>query len=56
MEFYGETQLMYLEIDASGTRSGTSCPRDKAADNSILRPITFANKSLSNVERKYSNI
>ena len=37
-------------MDASGvglgdallqTRSGTSCPRDKASDNSILSPITF---------------
>ena len=37
-------------------RSGTSCPIDKAADNSILRPILFANKSLLSAERRYSNI
>ena len=28
----------------------------KTSDNSILRPITFANKSLSSAERRYSNI
>ena len=50
--------------DASGVRlgaallqskSGTGHPRDKAADNSIRRPIMFASKSLSSVERRYSN-
>ena len=65
MKFYKETQPLYLETDASGvglgaallqTRSGTSCPRDKALDNSILRPSTFASKSLSSAERRYSNI
>ena len=34
----------------------TSCPRDKAPDNSKLRPITFVSKSLSSAERRYSNI
>ena len=65
IKFYEETMLLYLETDASGirlraallqTRSGTSCQRDKAPDNSILRPIAFASKSLSNAERRYSNI
>ena len=64
-KFYNETQPLYLETDVSGvrlvvsllkTRSGTSCPRDKASDNSILRPIMFASESLSSVERRYSNI
>ena len=61
MKLYNETQPLYLETDASGvglvttllqTRSGTSSPRDKAPDNRILRPIVFANKSLSNAKRK----
>ena len=38
------------------TRSGTSFPRDKAPDNSILRPIAFASNRLSSAERRYSNI
>ena len=47
MKFYYETQPLYLETDASRvrlgaallqTRSGTRYPRDKAPDNSILRP------------------
>ena len=58
-----KTQLQYLERDVPGirlraallqTRSSTSCSRDKAPENSILRPIIFASKSLS--ERRYSNI
>ena len=60
MKFYGETKPLYLEIEASGvrlgaallqTRNGTSCPRNTAPDNSILRQITFVNKSLSSVEK-----
>ena len=52
-------------MDASGvglgacllqTSTGTSCPRDMAADNSILRPLAFASTSLSITEKKYSNI
>ena len=48
MKFYDETQPLYLETDASGiglrtsllhNRSGTSCQRNKAPDNSILRPL-----------------
>ena len=65
MKFYNETQLLYLKTDASGvrlgaallqTRSEASCPRDKAPDNSIFILIAFASKSLSIVERRYSNI
>ena len=60
MKFYDETQPLYLETDASGvrlggvllhTRSGTSCPGDKAPDNSILRPIDFASKSIKCVKK-----
>ena len=56
MKIYDETQSLYLETDVSAvrfgaallqTRSGTSCPRDKAPNNSILRPITFASRGLS---------
>ena len=50
---------MCLELDSRAaplqTRSSTGCPRDKVPDNSILRPIAFANKSLSSAERRYSN-
>ena len=65
MKFYNESQPLYLETDASGvglgaallqTRKGTSCPRDEAPDNSILRPIAFMSKSLSSAEERYSNI
>ena len=65
MKFYDESQSLYLETYASGirlgaallqTRSGTSCPRDKAPDSSILRPIAFASISLSSADRRYSNI
>ena len=65
IEFYNETQPLYLEADASGmrlrasllqTRSNTSCSRDKAPESSILRPTAFESKSLSSAERRYSNI
>ena len=61
MKFYNETKPLYLETDASGvglgmTRNGTSCIRDTAPDNNILRPITFASKSLSSTEKRYNNI
>ena len=65
VKFYDETKPLYLEMDASGvrlgaillqTRNGTSCSRDVAPENSILRPITFASKSLSSTEKRYSNI
>ena len=54
MKFYNATQLLYLETDASGIglrgtllqdRSSTSCPRDKATDKSILRPIAFVRRA-----------
>ena len=59
MKFYDETKPLYLEIDASGiglgaallqTRHGMTCPKDTAPDNTILRPITFASKSLTSAE------
>ena len=65
MKFYDETQPLQLETDASGlrlgaallqTRSGTSCPRDKAPKHSILGSITFVSKSLSSVERSIATL
>ena len=54
-----------LETDASGiglgatllqTRDGTTCPTYIALDNTILRPIAFASKSLTRAECRYRNI
>ena len=65
MKFYDDTQPLCLETNVSGvglgaallqTRSGISCPRDKAPGNNILTPITFASKSLSGAEWRYTNI
>ena len=66
MKFYNETKPLYIETDASGvglgatllqTRSNTSCPKDEAPDNSILRLIEFPSKSLTRAKKKrYSNI
>ena len=55
MKFYDETNPLYIKRDASGvglgatllqTRNNTSCAKDEAPDNSILRHIPFASKSL----------
>ena len=52
-KFYDESKPLYLKIDASGvgldtallqTRDGTTCPKDIAPDNIILRPMAFARK------------
>ena len=66
MKFYDETKPLYLETDTSGvglgaslllqTTNGTSCPRHTAPYSNILQPITFASKSLSSAEKRYSNI
>ena len=54
MKYYYETKPLYLGTDASGiglgaillqTRDGTTCPKDIAPDNTVLRPIVFASKS-----------
>ena len=56
LKFYDETKQLYIETDVSGvglggtllqTRSYTSCHKDEAPDNSILRPTVFASKSLA---------
>ena len=60
-----ETEPLYIETDTSGvglgasflqTRSNTSCHRNEVPENSILRPTAFSNKSLTEAERRYSNI
>ena len=38
------------------TRSNTSCHKDEAPDNSILRPIAFDSKSLVIMDKRNSNI
>ena len=59
MKFYDESKPLYLEMDASGiglgaallqTRDGTTCPEDIFPDNTTLRPVTFASKSLTSAE------
>ena len=64
-EIFDETKSLHLETDTSGvgqgtsllqTKSSTICVRYMAPDDSILRPIAFAVKSLSSIEKRYSNI
>ena len=59
MKFHIETKPLYLESNMSGIGVGTTllqtrdvmkCLRDIALDNSILRPIVFARKSLTIAE------
>ena len=65
MKFYDNTKPLYLETDASGIglgaallqpRDDTVCQKGMVPDNNILRPITFASKSLMGAEQRYSNI
>ena len=59
MKYCDETKLLYIEMDASGVglgapllqiRNNTSCTKHEAPDNSILRLIALASKSLTVVE------
>ena len=46
-----DSELLYYKPEVVQTAQG-----DKAPDNIIIRPITFASKSLLSAERRYSNI
>ena len=65
MRFYDDTRLLYLETYASGIglraallqlRDNMACQKGTAPDNTILKPITFASKTLMGAEQRYSNI
>ena len=65
MKFYNDTKLLYLQTDASGVglrtallqlSDNTTCQTHMAPDNTIFCPITFASKSLTGAECRYSNI
>ena len=65
MKFYDDTKPLYLETDMFGVglgaallqlRDNTGCQKDTAPDNTILCPITYASKSLTGAEQRYSNI
>ena len=65
MKFYNETKPFYIETDASRigldatllqTRDCMTCSKDVAPDNTILRPVASASKSLTSAEQRYSNI
>ena len=60
MKFYEEKKTLCLKTDSSGvglragpiqTRIGTMYPRDVASDNTIMKLIAFAHKSLSATEK-----
>ena len=65
MKFNDDTKPLYLKTDASRvglgaallqTWEGTTCQEDKVPDNTILHPIAFDSKSLTDTEHRYSNI
>ena len=65
MKFYDNTKLLYLERDASEVGlaaallqlcDSMTCHKDMAPDNTILHPISFANKSLTGADQRYSNM
>ena len=65
MKFYDNSKLLYLETDASGVGLGAAllqlhdnmaCQKGVAPQNITLHPITFASKSLTGMEQRYSNI
>ena len=56
MNFYDESKPLYIETDLSGVgleatllqkRSNTSCHKDEATGNSVMRSIAFASKHLT---------
>ena len=59
MKYYDVRKPLYLETDTSKVGLGTTllqvrdnlnCGYDKVPDNAMLKPITFASKSLSSTE------
>ena len=65
MKFYNENKELFLETDASDVglgaallqlRDNTTWQQGTAQDNTMLWPITFASKSLTGAENRYSNI
>ena len=65
MKFYNDTKPLYLETDVSRVGLGAAllqlhdnmtCQKGMAPDNTILWLITFASKSLTGAEWRYSNI
>ena len=53
MKFYDASGIR-LGATLPQTGSGTSCLRDTAPDNGILRPVIFASKNLSSTEKDTS--
>ena len=60
MKFYVETKSLYIETNAHGFRLGatllqpksnTSCHKDKAQDNRVLRSIVSASKGMTGPEK-----
>ena len=65
MKFCDKTKPLYIKTDASGvhlraallqTRDNMTCHKDEVPDNSILMSTVFASKSLTRVEKRFSNI
>ena len=51
-----DASTVWLGAALLQTKRNRDCHRDKVLDNSILRPIAFASKSLTSAEKRYSNI
>ena len=64
LQYYRRRKKLYLEVDASQTglgaallqRDGTTNEDEDLPDSSLLRPIAYASKSLTDTEQRYSNI
>ena len=65
MKFYNKKEPLYLETDTSGVRLGAGLlqvrdgiwfQKNEALDKVVLCPKTFASKSLTSTETRYSII